>query len=191
MIESDIWNFDESHLRNFIASKVPESVVDDLFQEVNLVLVEKFNKKESVKNPQSYSFQIARNKIADYYKKKHKSMEFEKQFASIMDDEFEPCVCDIIEVLIKKMIPEKYSQPFILSDIYKTPQKEIAEQLSLTYENTKSRIQRGRQTFKKEVEKFADLEYNENGHFVKISLKNKEQIPAEIIALVKDLKIID
>jgi len=66
MIETKLQELDQLYLRNFVKSKVPEDAVDDITQEVNIVLIEKLNKEESIENINAFSFQVARNKIADY-----------------------------------------------------------------------------------------------------------------------------
>jgi len=83
-------------------------------------------------------------------------------------------------------LPEKYSKPFILSDIHKIPQKEIGFKLGLSYESTKSRIQRARKMFKKEVQKFEEIIYNDNGHFLCFFLNKNSNMEPEMAGLLQN-----
>ena len=64
-------------MKNFIKSKVPGSAVDDIVQDVILVLIEKLKNENSIRNINAFSFQVARNKIADYYSKIQRLIEVE------------------------------------------------------------------------------------------------------------------
>lgn len=191
MSENRIQELNQEYLKNFIKSKVPINAYEDINQEVILVLIEKLKKDNTIKNIHSYSFQIARNKIADYYSKMERMIHVESQFAAVVNKDFEPCVCDILETIIQRILPEKFSEAFLLSDIYKIPQKEISEKLGLSYENTKSRIQRARKMFKDEVQKFGEIIYNKKGQFVSFKLKSTKNLEPELSELLKNLKLID
>jgi len=56
---------------------VPGSAVDDIVQDVILVLIEKLKNENSIRNINAFSFQVARNKIADYYSKIQRLIEVE------------------------------------------------------------------------------------------------------------------
>jgi len=45
--------------------------------------------------------------------------------------------------------------------------------------------------FRKEVEKFGELSYNEKGEFLSFKLKHTDDIDPELSELLKDLKLID
>lgn len=191
MKELKISDLDQNYLKNFIKTKVPQDVVDDILQDVNLAVISKLNSENLIKDINAFSFQVARNKIADYYKKMQRLIDVENQFASVVNQDLEPCVCDILEIIIDKLLPEEYSKPFILSDIHRMPQKEIGDKLGLNYENTKSRIQRARKMFKEEAQKFGEIKYNNNGQFLSFKLNKYNDIDPELASMLQNLKLIE
>lgn len=54
-------------------------------------------------------------------------------------------------------LPDKYREALMLSDIKGVSQKEIAEQLNISYSGAKSRVQRGREMLKATYEKCCDI----------------------------------
>ena len=154
------WESNQLHLKNFIATKVPEQDVLDILQNVSIEFYKNIKYDKEILNPKNWLFQVTRNKIADYYKSKYRSIESEANFLAMASEEIQPCVCDITELIIKSLLPTEYGTPLILSDIYRVPQKEIAKQLDLSYVNTKSRIQRARKKFEEEIGKSVELSYN-------------------------------
>jgi len=100
----------------------------------------------------SWIFQITRNKINDYYRKKKNELQKEKTNhiePYIVDteyneyDEFNQCVIPMINNL-----PHKYKEAVMLSEIEGLSQKEMAFKLNISYTGAKSRVQRGRKQLK-------------------------------------------
>jgi len=181
----ETWNANHTALRNFISIKVPEQEVPDILQTVSLELYQSIQNGKAIRNPKNWLFQVTRNTIADYYKVKSKSTQSELGFANTAQEDFEPCVCDIVEQVIHSLLPAKYSVPLILSDIYKIPQKEIADQLDISYENAKSRILRARKKIKNKVLQSVDVEYNKRGDVVSGKLKENNDFPVELVEIIK------
>jgi len=186
-----IWMQNYMHLSNFIGTKVPANEQDDILQDVGIAVFNQLNRGGEIRNAKSWIFQVARNIIADHYKAKAKSQEGEKEFFNIEFKSFKPCVCDIIEQIIESVLPDKYSQALILSDIQKLSQKEIAKQLGLNYVTTKSRIQRARRMMKEAFVDSIDFKLNEQGQILGGKLKSRHNLPAELVQQIKLLELED
>jgi len=183
------WEANHLHLKNFIALKVPEQEVPDILQNVSVELFDNIERGTEIRNTKSWLFKVSRNMIADYYKNKSKSSGAEQNFAYTVKEDFKFCACDLFEEAIKYLLPAKYSNPFILSDLYKVPQKEIAKQLGISYDNAKSRIQRARKLFKGKIEESVNLQYNNKGKIVAVALKNKHEFPIEFVKKIKNMQV--
>jgi len=188
---NEIWEANQSHLKNFIATKVPGKEVSDVLQNVSIELFNSLDKGKSITNLKNWLFQVTRNTIADHYKNKSKSLHAKSNFSTIIQKEYEPCICDIMEQIIESVLPPKYSTPLILSDIYKLQQQEIANRLDINYVNAKSRIQRARKKLKKVFEQTVDFTYNQKGEIVGGVLKANHNLPAELVQKVKQLQLED
>ena len=188
---NEIWASNNLPIKNFIASKVPAPEIPDILQNVSIELFKGMQKGLKINNPKAWLFQVTRHTIADHYKQKSKAVESEYNFTSMPSEDFKPCVCDIMEPIIKSVLPPKYSVPLILSDIQKVPQKEIAERLDINYVNTKSRIQRARTKFKKAFEQSVELSYNREGNIVGGKLKAEHNLPIELVQKIKKMQLED
>lgn len=185
-----IWDANNEHLKNFITKKIPQQEVPDMLQNVSIELFKSLEKGVEIKNPKNWLFQVSRNLIADYYKQKSKSINLATNIDNTSND-FQPCICDVMEQIIQAVLPESYGQPLILSDVYKVPQKEIANRLNINYENTKSRIQRARKKMKEAFELSVEFVYNKNGEIVGGRLKPNNNLPAELVDTVRKLQLED
>lgn len=184
------WSKYEQHLYNFIKEKVrAEEDAKDILQEVAL----KFDwtiKNGKVEKPKAWLFQVARNTIADYYRREAKNKTITQELPEVSDQPvYNPCVCDLTEFVIQNYLPQKYGQALILGDIEKIPQKEIAERLNLTLTATKSRIQRGRKLLRELIEQCVEITYKPDGTIPGFQLKSNCTLPAELIQEIERLKI--
>lgn len=184
-----IWTENYQHLKNFISQKVPQQDVEDILQTISISLYNRVQSSKEIRNPQSWLFQVSRNKIADYYQAKSKSTQSALNYVNTAATDFEPCVCDIVEQVIKGVLPPKYSTPLILSDIHKIPQKEIALQMNLSYENVKSRILRARKKMKEKVLESVKIELNNRGEIVSGKLKDGNHFPLELVTMIKKMDL--
>lgn len=189
MTFNNIWNVHKRHLRDFIKAKIDdEHAVDDILQEVGIKLLDNLRRKTGIKNYKTWLFQVARNTIADYYRKnnKHTSKVFDQD---AVETQSKICVCDLSGFVIQKYLPEKYSKPLYLSDIEQRPQQEIAETLNLSLTATKSRIQRGRKKLKELVLKCIDITYNREGQIADYQLKRNCELPQELKAEMERINL--
>lgn len=189
MTFNEIWNKNKSHLLNFIKTKIStKHIAEDILQEVSLKLYDNLTKKTVIKNYKNWLFQVARNAIADYYRKnkKHTEIILNTSETSINSS---ACVCDLSEFVIKNYLPEEYSTPLYLSDIEQKKQQEIAEILNLSLTATKSRIQRARKKLKELITNCIDISYNKKGQISDFQLKNNCELPQELKDEIKKINL--
>ena len=180
MTFNEIWNKHKGHLLNFIKTKIDdEYLAEDILQEVSIKLLENLNRKTEIINYKTWLFQVARNTIADYYRKNNKHYKLPINQSEI-NTTSSACVCDLSGFVIQTYLPEKYSKPLFLSDIDQKPQQEIAKMLDLSLTATKSRIQRGRKKLKELISECIDVSYNNKGQVSNFQLKNNCELPQEL-----------
>lgn len=183
------WKNHRQALLNFIKTKVDGAVAEDILQEIGLKFYQNLEKNKEIRNARTWLFQVARNTIADYYRKSEKKPtqvdhERPNSFQAI------PCVCDLSGFVIQNYLPEKYAQPLYWSDIEQQPQKKIAERLNLSLTATKSRIQRARQKLRTLIEGCVEIVYNEKNEVVDYNLKDSCELPPELLEEIKKLNLV-
>lgn len=180
MAFNKIWEEHQLHVQNFIKTKVDdEHSVDDILQEVSIKLFNTLHQKTSIKNYKAWLFQVARNTIADHYRKNKQQADLSIYLSEPTSDA-SSCVCDLSAFVIQKYLPEKYGKPLYLSDIEKRPQQEVAQMLNLSLTATKSRIQRARIKLKELVDDCVDVYYNDKGQVSDFQLKKSCELPQEL-----------
>jgi len=145
-----IWNEFKGELLGFIKSRINDSsIADDLLQEVFIKIHLKKDNLNDDSKLISWIYQITRNKIIDYYRKKRIEIP-QEQFNIQLPEELELTNKDFTKCLI----------PFInqLSKIDKDiihqttflgiSQKEYALKNNLSYSTVKSKTQRARKKLK-------------------------------------------
>jgi len=147
-----LWETFHTKLKQFILKRIPdEQSAEDILQEVFLKIHARIGTLRDEEKLQSWIYQIARNAIADYYRKQRTTVELP---VSLLLPE-EPRVGeDIVKELIpgiKAMVeslPDEYRQALILTEYEGLNQRELAERLGLSFSGAKSRVQRAREKLK-------------------------------------------
>jgi RNA polymerase sigma-70 factor, ECF subfamily len=147
-----IWEEYGSQLKRFLMSKVstPEDT-EDLLQEI---LIKTHNNLASIKEPdkfKSWLYQIARNTIIDYFRKKRPRLSdqdiLELETLSAQNpDSINPVISELSQCIrpFLMQLPEKYCQAVEAIDLKGVSQKALAVELGLPHSTVKSRVQRGR-----------------------------------------------
>ena len=129
-----VWNDMNDRLTNFVNGKVNDSELSkDIVQDVFLKVFTKFDTLKNKDKLVSWIYQITRNEIISHFRKlkfNTFSMEIkEEEFSEeTLTSELTHCISPFINSL-----PEKYKQAIIMADIENIPQKDIAEQLNISY----------------------------------------------------------
>ncbi len=148
---NNVWIELNNHLKRFIFKQVKDShIADDILQDVFLKVNSKIDTLKDDTKLSSWIFQITRNSVNDYFrsKKNLKTDNLNFDVSDIISTENETlklsrCINPMIDAL-----PEKYKEAVRLSEIEGLSQKDLANQLDISYSGAKSRVQRGREKLK-------------------------------------------
>jgi len=175
MVTQDIWNKYHDVVHGFVRRRVfdPHDVndlVQDIFLKINLG-VDSLRDKEKVGN---WIYQIARNTISDYYRKKGPTDATNPASLSTHDDspqwngylvEFIPSFVDQLDCKDKEAI--------VAADIKGISQKEFAQAKGLSYSAAKSRIQRAREKLKLLFNECCRIKADRYGNILDVSDEKK------------------
>ena len=142
-----IWHTFNIKLKHFIRKRVSnDETAKDILQEVFLKIHTHIGTLRNTEKLQSWVFQIARNTIIDYYRRRKPLSQIDESLAAWEGDndleakeELSDCIKEIIMAL-----PEKYREALILTEYQGLKQKDLEKKLYLSSSGAKSRIQRGR-----------------------------------------------
>jgi RNA polymerase sigma-70 factor, ECF subfamily len=138
----------DASLRRFLARRLSDpSAVEDVLQETYLRIHRGAQGLREPGRVQGWVYQIARNALIDYYRRRHDSVELPESLAapdeSTDDDdaarELARSMRDIVACL-----PEKYHQALVLTEFEGLKQHELAKRLGISVSGAKSRVQRAR-----------------------------------------------
>lgn len=168
-----LWFNLNGKLKSFIRSKIKEeAVVDDILQEVFITIHEKMDTLKDDTKLQAWIYQIARNKITDYYRK----LELEtKKIAEINKIDTEDAIPEIMEEAVSDMInmmdklPSEYCEALCLTELKGLSQKEYAEKIGISYSGAKSRVQRARAMLKDMMMQCCHYQFDNYGTVISIS----------------------
>ena len=141
---------------------------DDLTQEVMIKLVNAYNKNIFLHNPKGWLFEIARHNLADHYRRSFPGEKYDSiDLQDTITDEVEEVGNTAADFLvpITKLLPAKYSEPLIMSDIENIPLKIIGERLGISLSATKMRVQRARKMLLNLFRECCEIEYTKSGKF--------------------------
>ncbi|EAY25235.1 sigma-70 family RNA polymerase sigma factor [Microscilla marina] len=180
----NIWQRYQPQLSNFVKMNVHEaSIANDVLQEIGIKLHLALDQKKVINNHQAWLFQVARNTLADAYRKEQvfpqaKNVELTSNLRAVSKN---TCTCDLVIFIIQRYLPKEYRMPLFLGDIEKLPQKEVAHLLGLSLTATKSRIQRARKKLREVVTRFFEVEQNSKGEIVDLRLKERQKLPESLL----------
>jgi RNA polymerase sigma-70 factor (ECF subfamily) len=148
-----IWRENHDQLLTFINKRIKnKEESEDILQEVFIKILSKIGTLKDSSKLQAWVYQMTRNAIIDNIRKK-KFQEMEAEIKDIEDETDENAMNEATGWIGKYVdaLPENYREAVILYEMKGLSQKEIAEQLGISYTNARSRIQRGRQLIKKKL----------------------------------------
>lgn len=177
-----LWKDLHSQLEGFVYQKVRDKeVAKDLIQEVFIKVQANIDTLKDDTRVTSWIFQITRNAIADHYRQLKN-----KQTAALpldhlgenlllenqdpVTEEFAQCILPLIW-----MLPTKYREALLVSEIEGLSQKEMAMKLGISYSAAKSRVQRGRTLLKGLLLQCCEIETDCYGNVVDYRRKSLAQ----------------
>lgn len=164
-----IWTEFSNQLKNFIYRKVSDtSAADDILQDVFIKIHSNIDNLKDEQKVKGWIYQITRNSITDYYRKKRNSKAALKDIYSyemFTDDESEQEIASGLEAIVKKL-PPKYSEAIYLTEFEGLKQKELAEKIGLSISAAKNRVQRARQMIKDDLMRCCHFEFDSYGTII-------------------------
>lgn len=162
----DVWKEFNHRLRLFIKRRISDTAdVDDILQDVFLKIHSKLNSLQDKDRLSAWLYQVTRNTITDFYRTRRQSVQLPEQIAD-KDESIENEKVSQLAVGVRYMIfllPEKYREALILTEIQGLSQQEMAKRLGLSLAGAKSRVQRGRRLLKDTLLDCCHFEFDQRG----------------------------
>ncbi len=179
------WNCYRSDIQTLVsANTLQKSDAEDIVQEVFIKFWTKHNEIRDNNKTLFWLLHVARNTIADYYRKKDnvvKKIRSDTIQINFEDEQIKDGSKKLIPII--NSLPVIYKTALLLSEIYGLPHKEIAEQLGLTVTCIKTRVIRARKLLAEKMHACCSFEYDKYGNIIDCSDK-----PAYIDCLKKSEK---
>lgn len=147
---SDLWNQFHHRLLQFVSNRVSDPQdAEDIVQDVFMRIHDHLDTVRNVDRLESWIYQIARNSIADAYRRRQNlvildDLPGDKDVPNVDSREnLAPYLREIVETL-----PEPYREALLLTEYEGLTQKELANRLGISLSGAKSRVQRARQKVK-------------------------------------------
>jgi RNA polymerase sigma-70 factor (ECF subfamily) len=160
-----VWELLSAQLRGFLRNRIAdENLVADLLQETFLRVHQRLGDLQDEERLASWVFQIARNLAADHFRAAPGATapaepESVPDAGENRNDEVARWLRPLIDGL-----PEGSREAVRLYELDRLPQQAIADRLGLSLSGAKSRIQRGRERIKAQLEACCSFELDRRGN---------------------------
>jgi RNA polymerase sigma-70 factor (ECF subfamily) len=164
-----LWETFSVPLHQFIRRRVsdPHSA-EDILQDVFLKIHTRIDTLHQHDRIAAWIYQIARNAIADYYRAQRPTTDLPVTLA-LPDDlteddvvrELLPCVAAMVDAL-----PDANREALRLSEYEGLSQKQLSEQLDISFSGAKSRVQRARAKIKQQLLDCCRFELDHAGRII-------------------------
>lgn len=161
-----LYNNLRDQLKHFINSKVRDNeLAEDILHDTFLKVHKNLNSLKENERIVSWIYQIARNAVNDYFRKK-KNISGGAEVDDIIDtsasDKLTRSLQDSLKGIIDCMPPE-YRDPLIMTEYQGLTQKELAWELGISLPGAKSKVQRARKKLKQMLFDCCHFEFDKYG----------------------------
>ncbi len=150
-------------------------LAEDITQDTMLKLVRAHYESQPLANPAAWLFQVAKNQLSDYYRKKKLLLAGNDEllypdtagaeiFPETMPEDMLPMMVDLL--------PPKYSKILSMSDIYQYRAREIADHLGISMSASKMRVRRARKMLLEIFYDCCEIEFSKSGGFANCTVKD-------------------
>ena len=160
-----IWNEFSEHLHKFILRRVrDEEAASDILQDTFVKIHSNLASLRQSEKLRAWIYQITRNAIKDYYRRRKPTQEMPEDMAALDRDEDDPLLelAKCVQPFVRKL-PEPYREALILSELQGLTQSEVAERQGISLSGAKSRVQRGRVKIKEMLLNCCYLQFDHRG----------------------------
>jgi len=162
-----IWSEFSNQLKSFILHHISDkSVADDILQDVFVKIHCQIDTLKDDLKIRGWIYQITRNTIIDYYRKKKILGENSERIVDEFDCNFDDNPAQEIASGLEQMVttlPEKYAQALLFTEFQGNSQIELADKIGLSVSAAKSRVQRARSLLKDDLMKCCHFEFDRYG----------------------------
>ena len=170
------WDTFQLPMKHFILQYIPnEAIAEDILQDVFLKIHTHIATLHDEKKLQSWLYQIVRHAIYDYYRaQKHVQVlpdTFDMPEEPTREDAEQlllPCVKDMVNQL-----PPLYREALFLTEYKGLTQRELADQLYLSFSGAKSRVQRARERLKQKLLECCHFVLDRRGGIIEYHPRNE------------------
>jgi RNA polymerase sigma-70 factor, ECF subfamily len=165
-ISEELWKEYHTKLHAFIRSKVfDDAACDDILHNVFLKMHSGLHSLKDRTKLKSWLYQITRNTIIDYFRSEKPTVDIPEWLPQPDTDSDRKIIQEVSECLhpLIQMLPDKYRDAIILSELKGMTQKEVAKMEGISLSAAKSRVQRGRVHLKKMLTDCCRFEFDHNG----------------------------
>jgi len=143
---------------------------EDILQDIFFKIHSNIQSLKNMDKLDAWVYQVARNTITDYYRRKQKctletTLEYKGEADQGVPENASGSPVSCIRPIIDSL-PEKYRQAIIMTEYGGLTQKEMAEKLGLSVSGTKSRVQRAREMLKKKLLECCHFEFDRLGNVI-------------------------
>ena len=166
-----VWTEVSGRLRRFIAARVRNrDDAEDILQDVFLKVHDQLSRLEDPARLHAWVYQITRNAIVDYYRRRGRTPELTTEFPEdLAADVVEADLTEEVAAWLRPMIdtlPSKYRDALLLSEVQGLTQQETAVRLGILLSGAKSRVQRGRERLRAALVSCCHVELDRAGRVV-------------------------
>ena len=159
-----VWSNFNDEVYFFILKKVKnKDVTNDIFQNTFLKIHKNLSKLKKEEKVRAWIFQIARNEIINHFNKESFYVGNLETSKEIPLQKYEHICC--FDKFINDL-PEIYRQVIELIYINGKKQKDVANELEISLENVKARINRAKDILKKKFNECCKYEFDKNGKLI-------------------------
>jgi len=165
------WGAFLTRLRAYVGRRVDPAQRDDVLGDILLRLVQHQAQLAGAERPLAWIYRVAGNAVTDHYRRhaaerralRAAGQELEIDAAAMPADgdveaELARCLVPLI-----RLLPEKYAEALMLTEIDGLTQAAAAERLGLSVSGLKSRVQRGRELLRRDVLRCCAVELDRRG----------------------------
>jgi RNA polymerase sigma-70 factor, ECF subfamily len=162
-----IWIDHRDGLLSFIRCRVSDKdLAEDILQDVILKVHSRLSTLNNAERMQSWLYQITRHTVIDFYRRHRITESLPEdllQQQPEQEDEWWQILGKCIHPMME-LLPDRYREALILSEIHGLPLKTVAARLSLSLPGAKSRVQRGRAKLKQVYLDCCQIEVDRRGN---------------------------
>lgn len=143
----------------------------DILQEVYIKMVKNIDKIEKADNVLPYIVKLANNTIVDYYRADQDKISYNGTPADLAvpekptDDPISKLAQSFMLELIEAL-PPIYRQALIRTELEGIPQKQLAEELGISYSCAKSRVQRAKEMLRQAILNCCNYKFDKYGNVI-------------------------